>query len=150
MARTRPRRKVADLSRYIDRKKQGRPQQHRPARLGLRPGPLHARRPGGAGRDRVPQAGRSDQAGRRHDPLGERLRDVLVVSLDDKPLARSGRVLVQVGTRARPTGWADHEATFTADGGKQTIHGRQIDSTGHHALGHRRRRGSRSRCGTPS
>jgi hypothetical protein len=55
---------------------------------------------------------------------------ILAVSLDDRPLARSARILVQVGTRARPTGWVDHEATFTADDGKQTIRARQIDSTG--------------------
>ena len=55
---------------------------------------------------------------------------ILVVSLDGRPLARSDRILIQVGTRARPTGWTDHEATFKTDGGKQTIHGRQIDSTG--------------------
>jgi len=55
---------------------------------------------------------------------------VLVVSLDDKPLARSGRVLVQVGTRARPTGWADHAVTFPVDGGRETINGREIDDTG--------------------
>jgi hypothetical protein len=55
---------------------------------------------------------------------------ILAVSLDDRPLARSARVLIQVGTHARPTGWVDHEATFTADDGKQTIRGRQIDSTG--------------------
>lgn len=55
---------------------------------------------------------------------------ILAVSLDDRPIARSGRVLVQVGTRARPTGWVDHEATFTAEDGKQTIRGREIDSTG--------------------
>ena len=55
---------------------------------------------------------------------------VLVVSLDGTPLARSGRVLVQVGTQARPTGWADHAVTFTVDGGRRTIHGREIDDTG--------------------
>ena len=55
---------------------------------------------------------------------------VLVVSLDGTPLARSGRVLVQVGTRARPTGWADHAVTFTVDGGRGTINGREIDDTG--------------------
>jgi hypothetical protein len=55
---------------------------------------------------------------------------VLVVALDGQPLIRSDRVLIQVGTRARPSGWSDHEATFTAEGGKETIHGRQIDSTG--------------------
>jgi hypothetical protein len=54
---------------------------------------------------------------------------VLVVALDDKPLAQSGQVLVQVGTRHRPTGWADHATTFD-NGAKETIRGRQIDSIG--------------------
>jgi hypothetical protein len=55
---------------------------------------------------------------------------VLVVSLDDKPLARTPRVLVQVGTRARPTSWADHAVTFSIDGSREMIKGRQIDDTG--------------------
>lgn len=55
---------------------------------------------------------------------------ILAVSLDGQPLSKSARILVQVGTRARPTGWVDREATFQADGGKTTVHGRQIDSTG--------------------
>jgi hypothetical protein len=55
---------------------------------------------------------------------------IVAVSLDDQPLARSARILVQVGTHARPSGWVDHEATFTSDEGKKTVRGRQIDSTG--------------------
>ncbi len=55
---------------------------------------------------------------------------VLVVALDDQPLAKSRRVLVQVGTRQRPTAWRDHAVTFTVDNGRETINGRQIDSTG--------------------
>ena len=54
---------------------------------------------------------------------------VLVVSMDDKPLAASGEVLVQVGTRHRPTGWSDHATTFETPA-KETIRVRQIDSTG--------------------
>ena len=54
---------------------------------------------------------------------------VFVVALDDKPLAQSGRVLVQVGTRARPTGWSDHPVTFQTNK-HETIRGREIDSTG--------------------
>jgi hypothetical protein len=54
---------------------------------------------------------------------------ILVVALDDKPLAQSGQVLVQVGTRHRPTGWADHAVTFQSPA-KETIRGRQVDSTG--------------------
>ncbi len=55
---------------------------------------------------------------------------VLVVSLDGEALPRSRRVLVQVGTRARPTGWVEREATFKSDDGKQTFHGKQVVSTG--------------------
>jgi hypothetical protein len=54
---------------------------------------------------------------------------ILVIALDDKPLAQSGQVLVQVGTRHRPTGWADHATTFQ-NPAKETIRGRQVDSTG--------------------
>ena len=120
---------VADPSRFIDRDTKSGPQQYRPNRLGLRPGILHDRRAQGTGRDRLPQTGRTDQAERRHNPVGKRLRDGLVVALDDKPLAQSGQVLVQVGTRHRPTGWADHAATFQNQA-KETIRGRQVDSTG--------------------
>ncbi len=55
---------------------------------------------------------------------------VLVVSLDGQPLSRSRKVLVQVGTRARPTGWVEREATFKSDDGKQTFQGKQVVSTG--------------------
>ena len=55
---------------------------------------------------------------------------VLVVSLDDQPLARTSRVLVQVGTRARPTGWTDHAVTFSVERSREKINGRQIDDTG--------------------
>jgi hypothetical protein len=55
---------------------------------------------------------------------------VLVVSLDGAALSQSRRVLVQVGTRARPTGWVEREATFTGDDGKQTYRGIQVVDTG--------------------
>jgi hypothetical protein len=55
---------------------------------------------------------------------------VLVVSLDDQPLARTSRALVQIGTRARPTGWTDHAVNFSVDQGRESITGRQIDDTG--------------------
>jgi hypothetical protein len=55
---------------------------------------------------------------------------VLVVSLDGEALSQSRSVLVQVGTRARPTGWVEREATFKSDDGKQTFHGKQVVSTG--------------------
>ncbi len=55
---------------------------------------------------------------------------VLIVSLDGQPLKQSKRVLVQVGTTARPTGWTDRETAFQSDDGKQTYHGKQIIDTG--------------------
>jgi hypothetical protein len=55
---------------------------------------------------------------------------VLVVSQDGAPLTKCRRVLVQVGTRARPAEWVEREATFTGDDGKQTFHGKQVVSTG--------------------
>jgi hypothetical protein len=55
---------------------------------------------------------------------------VLVVSLDGGTLSQSRSVLVQVGTRARPTGWVERSSTFKGDGGKQTFHGKQVVSTG--------------------
>jgi hypothetical protein len=55
---------------------------------------------------------------------------VLVVSQDGKALSESRRVLVQVGTRARPKGWAQRSATFKGDDGKQTYQGKQVVSTG--------------------
>ena len=55
---------------------------------------------------------------------------VVAVSLDGLPLSRSNRVLVQVATRARPTGWVEHETTFAGDDAKETYKGKQVDSTG--------------------
>ncbi len=56
---------------------------------------------------------------------------VLVVSMDGAELARSRRVLVQVGTKARPTGWVERAATFKSDDGKETYQGKQVVNTGH-------------------
>lgn len=55
-----------------------------------------------------------------------------LVSLDDVPLKTSKRILLQVGTTARLTGWATTPDTFKADGGDQsaTITGERIVSTG--------------------
>ena len=55
---------------------------------------------------------------------------VTVVSLDGLPLKESHRVLVQVGTLARPTGWVERQADFAGDDGKQTFHGKQVVDTG--------------------
>jgi hypothetical protein len=59
---------------------------------------------------------------------GNRHASVLLVSLDHKPLSESARVLVQVGTVMRPTGWTTEEATITE--GKETIRGKKVVNTG--------------------
>jgi hypothetical protein len=53
---------------------------------------------------------------------------VSVVSMNDQPLDRSRRILVQVGTTARLTGWEVRDAEFSFQ--KQTIRGKQIVNTG--------------------
>lgn len=55
---------------------------------------------------------------------------IVVVPLDDKPLSDSRKVLVQVGTYARPTGWQSRPATFTGEDGKQSFQGYEIVKTG--------------------
>ncbi len=55
---------------------------------------------------------------------------ILVVSLDDEPLATNHRTLVQVTTAARPTGWATTDAEFTEASGKPKIRGFEITQTG--------------------
>lgn len=55
---------------------------------------------------------------------------LLVVPMDDKPIHDSGKLLVQVGTYARPTGWKSMPADFKSDDGKQTFHGFEIVNTG--------------------
>ena len=55
---------------------------------------------------------------------------VLAVALDDRPLNQSRKILVQVGTVMRPTGWATQEAEFKSEDGKQTYRGHKIVNTG--------------------
>ena len=50
--------------------------------------------------------------------------------MDDEILSKSKRLLVQVGTRARPTDWVERDATFTAGQDKHTVNGKRIVSTG--------------------
>jgi len=53
---------------------------------------------------------------------------VLAVAMDDKPLATSKKVLVQITTRNRPFGWKASPAEFTHD--KKQYQGFRIDATG--------------------
>ncbi|MDY6940283.1 MAG: hypothetical protein SWY16_21840 [Cyanobacteriota bacterium] len=42
----------------------------------------------------------------------------MVVSMDDKPIAESEKILVQAGTVARPTGWQQREVTWEDNNGR--------------------------------
>lgn len=53
---------------------------------------------------------------------------LMVVPLDNRPIRDSEKILVQVGTTARPTGWTEREAEFASDG--QKLQGLQIVDTG--------------------
>jgi hypothetical protein len=44
----------------------------------------------------------------------------MAVSMDGKPLRESGKILLQYGTRSRPTGWAERPATIDLGQGKST------------------------------
>jgi hypothetical protein len=55
---------------------------------------------------------------------------IALVSMDGRPLASSGKILVQVGTYVRPTGWQSRPTDFKSDDGKQTFHGYEIVKTG--------------------
>jgi hypothetical protein len=55
---------------------------------------------------------------------------VLAVSLDDRPLATSGRVLLQIGTTTRPTGWQTRPAPLRDRRGGQESPGEEIVSLG--------------------
>ncbi len=55
---------------------------------------------------------------------------ILCASMDEKALSASKKVLIQITTRARPTGWSAKQADFKSDDGKQTFHGFEILNTG--------------------
>ncbi len=55
---------------------------------------------------------------------------VSVVSMDNLPIKSSRKLLVQVGTIARPTGWEDKSATWTSGDSKEQTTGREVVSTG--------------------
>ena len=59
---------------------------------------------------------------------GDEYATVQIVSLDGEPLATSGRILVQVGTTARLTGWETRPVEFDFD--KQKVKGEHIVNTG--------------------
>ena len=68
----------------------------------------------------------SDVAIRSHNAYAA----VAVVSMDNQPLGSSRRILVQVVTAARPTGWRTREAKFPGEDGKTMLRGLQVLRTG--------------------
>ncbi len=54
----------------------------------------------------------------------------LAVSLDDAPLARSGRILIQLGTTIRPTGWRTEPARLQDEESKADLAGEHILALG--------------------
>ena len=50
--------------------------------------------------------------------------------MDEEPLASSRKILVQVGTSARPAGWKTRTAEFPGEDGKTMLKGFQIVSSG--------------------
>jgi hypothetical protein len=55
---------------------------------------------------------------------------ITVVSLDGAPITTSRKLLIQTGTQARPSGWADEALSWTQKDGTM-IKGRRIDEPGH-------------------
>lgn len=60
---------------------------------------------------------------------GNEYSTISVVSMDGKTIRQSNKLLVQVGTVMRPTGWQDKAATFLDDS-KKSVQGRQLVATG--------------------
>jgi hypothetical protein len=54
---------------------------------------------------------------------------ISVVSMDAKPIRQSRKLLVQVGTIVRPTGWQEEDATFEDDS-KKPVQGKKIVAVG--------------------
>ena len=50
--------------------------------------------------------------------------------MDDQPLAGSKKVLVQVGTAARPTGWEAREVEFSPEANQPKVAGFEVVKTG--------------------
>ncbi len=55
---------------------------------------------------------------------------IMVVAMDNQPLSRSAKILVQIGTTAVPTGWTVAPVTFTPKKSKTEVKGHRIVSYG--------------------
>lgn len=54
---------------------------------------------------------------------------IVVVPLDDRPIASSSKLLIQAGTVMRPTGWVERAMRIPREGG-EAVEGRRIVETG--------------------
>ena len=62
--------------------------------------------------------------------VGNPYAQVLAVALDDAPLQESTRILVQLGTVSRPTGWQTQPARLTEDEAPESVSGEEVVALG--------------------
>jgi hypothetical protein len=55
---------------------------------------------------------------------------ITVVPMDEKPIATSGKLLIQMGTVVRPTGWKQEPATLDQGAGKPALRGFKVVNSG--------------------
>jgi len=60
---------------------------------------------------------------------GNEYATISTVAMDGEPIQRSAKLLVQIGTTVRTTGWKDEDATFTDDA-KNPVQGKRIVAVG--------------------
>jgi hypothetical protein len=121
--------KVADLARYIDREKKT---------VTSVTGEIRLDHGNGLCTIDAPRAQGASGFLKKAGPVkltdvtvrsGNEYATVYVVSLDDRPIRTSKKLLVQVGTSVRLTGWKTKPARFKADG-KNEVDGYEIVATG--------------------
>ena len=112
--------------------KEDRDQRDRGAEAELRDRPVYARHAESPGSNRFPRrrAGGEIKLTDAVIRSSNNYATVTLVALDDKPLSESAKVLVQVGTMMRPTGWTTKATTIRSDDGKTMIKGEKIVNTG--------------------
>jgi hypothetical protein len=91
---------------------------------------VHDRRPEGAGRGGLPGEEGSFALKTVTIETKNEYAAILAVPLDDRTLASSRSILVQVTTHCRPYRWKESPATFKDPQGKNTYQGLRIDDTG--------------------
>ncbi|ASV75935.1 hypothetical protein THTE_3333 [Thermogutta terrifontis] len=121
--------RVVDLSRYIDREKGIVRSMTGEITLDIRNGVCTVNTPKCQGcTGFLKQAGGRFRFGDVMLTSDNDYATIMVVAMDNRPLRDSEKVLVQLGTTARMTGWTERDATFESGG--QKLQGRQILDTG--------------------